>query len=78
MKTVAAMLQSFFKIFFFNLNHNKMSSDKKVKVEIVKDAYGEYRIGGQLNSQHIVSRELADKMIASGHAVEVKSKDDNK
>ena len=55
-----------------------MSSDKKVKVEIVKDAYGDYRIGGQLQSQHIVSRELADKMIASGHAVEVKSKDDNK
>lgn len=49
-----------------------MAEEKKnIKVQLVKDTYQEYRIAGQLGSQHVLSREVAEKMIKSGHAVEV-------
>jgi endonuclease YncB( thermonuclease family) len=49
-----------------------MAEEKKnIKVELVKDTYLDYRIAGQLGSQHTFSRDLAEKMIKSGHAVEV-------
>jgi hypothetical protein len=49
-------------------------SDQKVKVKIVEDTYDTYRIAGQLGATHEVSKELADKMVASKHAEIVKEK----
>ena len=44
-------------------------SNELVIVQLVKDAYGQYKIGGQLNSWIEVKKSLAEKMIESGHAV---------
>lgn len=51
-------------------------SDQKVKVTLVADTYDAYRIAGQLGSTVEVSKDLADKMVASRHAEIVK--DDKK
>jgi len=50
-----------------------MSDTKEfVKVKLVEDTYDAYKIAGQLGSVHEVSKELADKMVASRHAEIVK------
>ena len=46
-------------------------SDTKdlVKVKLEADTYDTYKIAGQLGSVLEVSKELAEKMVASRHAV---------
>jgi hypothetical protein len=41
-------------------------------VKLVRDAYGAYFIGGRVGDKITVTRELAEKMIQSGHAEIVK------
>jgi hypothetical protein len=41
---------------------------KNVKVKLVKDCYGAYRIADPVGKTRTVSAELAEKMIASKHA----------
>lgn len=54
-------------------DNKETSSDQSlIIVQLVKDAYGEYKIGGQLNSWVEVKKELAERMIESGHAILVK------
>jgi len=40
----------------------------KVKVKLLKDCYGTYRIADPIGVSRTVSAELAEKMIASKHA----------
>jgi hypothetical protein len=50
-----------------------MSDQKKVTIKLEADAYDQYRIAGQLSSQHAVDEELAKRMIDSKHATLVKT-----
>ena len=44
----------------------------KVQISLVQDAYGAYLIGGHTGSRLYCPRELAERMVASGHAQIVK------
>lgn len=52
-----------------NPKESPKAATEKVIVQLVKDAYGQYKIGGQLNSWVEVKKSLAERMIESGHAV---------